>query len=36
MIVLGSKGRGTFTDLLIGSVAQSVLHTATQPVLLVK
>lgn len=36
MIVLGSKGRGGLIDLLIGSVAQRVLATAKQPVVLVK
>ncbi len=36
LIVLGSKGRSALGDLLIGSVAQRVLHTAKQPVLLVK
>ena len=36
LIVMGSKGRSGFADLLIGSVAQRVLATAKQPVLLVK
>jgi nucleotide-binding universal stress UspA family protein len=36
MIVMGSKGRSGFADLLIGSVAQRVLAMAKQPVLLVK
>lgn len=36
MIMLGAKGRGAFYDLLLGSVAQRVLATATMPVLLVK
>jgi nucleotide-binding universal stress UspA family protein len=36
MIVLGSKGRTSLADLLVGSVAQRVLSTAKQPVLLVK
>lgn len=36
LIVMGSKGRSSFSDLLIGSVAQRVLATAKQPVLLVK
>jgi nucleotide-binding universal stress UspA family protein len=36
LIVLGSKGRSSIADLLIGSVAQRVLATAKQPVLLVK
>ena len=36
MIVLGSKGRGTFTDLLVGSVATRVSEMAKIPVLLVR
>ena len=36
MIVMGSKGRSGFADLIMGSVAQRVLATAKQPVLLVK
>ena len=36
LVVLGSKGRGTLADLLLGSVAQRVLASASQPVLLVK
>ena len=36
LLVLGSKGRGAVADLLMGSVAQRVLATAKQPVLLVK
>jgi nucleotide-binding universal stress UspA family protein len=36
MIVMGAKGRSAIADLLLGSVAQSVLATAKQPVLLVK
>lgn len=36
MIVLGSKGRSGIADLLIGSIAQRVLATARQPVLMVK
>ncbi len=36
LIVLGAKGRGAMLDLLLGSVAQRVLATATCPVLLVK
>ncbi|AMM23508.1 universal stress protein [Variovorax sp. PAMC 28711] len=34
--MLGAKGRGAFADLLMGSVAQRVLATARQPVVLVK
>lgn len=34
-IVLGSKGRSAISDILLGSVAQRVLMTATCPVLLV-
>jgi nucleotide-binding universal stress UspA family protein len=36
LLVLGSKGRSGLADLLLGSVAQRVLATAKQPVLLVK
>lgn len=36
MIVMGSKGRGAFKDLLVGSVAQRIVSSAKQPVLLVK
>lgn len=36
LIILGSKGRSAAADLLLGSVAQRVLATANQPVLLVK
>ena len=36
MMVMGAKGRGGMLDLLIGSVAQRVVSSAKQPVLLVK
>ena len=36
MIVLGSKGRAAFTDLLVGSVATRVSEMASVPVLLVR
>jgi len=36
LIVLGAKGRGAVADLLLGSVAQRVIATAKQPVVLVK
>ncbi|MEP6503663.1 MAG: universal stress protein [Betaproteobacteria bacterium] len=36
LIVLGSKGRSSIADLLLGSVAQRVLATADTPVLLVR
>ena len=36
LIALGAKGRGAIADLLLGSVAQRVLATATMPVVLVK
>ncbi len=36
LIVLGAKGRGAISDLLIGSVAQRVLATSQTPVLLVR
>jgi nucleotide-binding universal stress UspA family protein len=36
LIVMGAKGRRPIADLLLGSVAQRVLSTADQPVLLVR
>lgn len=36
LLMLGAKGRNALADLLLGSVAQRVLATATTPVLLVK
>jgi nucleotide-binding universal stress UspA family protein len=36
LIVMGAKGRSTFTDLLIGSVAQRVLSATHIPVTLIK
>jgi nucleotide-binding universal stress UspA family protein len=36
LIVMGAKGRSGVLDLLIGSVAQRVVASAKQPVLLVK
>ena len=36
LIVMGAKGRSAIADLLLGSVAQRVLATAKQPVVLVK
>lgn len=36
LIVLGAKGRSALADLLLGSVAQRVLATAVQSVLLVR
>lgn len=36
LIIMGSKGRSGFADLLMGSVAQRVLSMSKQPVLLVK
>ncbi len=36
LIVMGAKGRSGLLDILMGSVAQRVLSSAKQPVLLVK
>lgn len=36
LVVLGSRGRGGFTGLLLGSVSQSVLHHSSCPTLIVK
>ena len=36
LIVIGSKGRSSIADLLVGSAAQRVLTTAKLPVILVK
>ncbi len=36
MIVLGSHGRGEFASLLLGSVAQQVIHHAACPVVVVR
>lgn len=36
MILIGTHGRGAIGGLLLGSVAQRVVHLATVPVLLVK
>ena len=36
LIVMGAKGRSTFADLLIGSVAQRVLSATQVPVTLIK
>jgi nucleotide-binding universal stress UspA family protein len=35
-IVIGARGRGSVADLLLGSVANKVIHLADRPVLLVK
>lgn len=36
MVVLGAKGRSAIIDLLIGSVAQRVIATVKQPIVLIK
>lgn len=35
LVVMGSKGRSAFKTLLLGSVTEAVLHSATVPVLII-
>lgn len=35
-IIIGSRGLGNFSSMLVGSVATKIIHTATVPVVLVK
>jgi nucleotide-binding universal stress UspA family protein len=36
MIVMGSKGRSSFVDMIMGSIAQKIVAGAKQPVVLIK
>ena len=36
MIVMGSKGRSSFINMIMGSIAQKIVSGANQPVVLVK
>ena len=36
LIIMGTRGRSTFQELLIGSVSQKVMHHATCPVMVVR
>lgn len=36
LLIMGSHGQGKMKDLFIGSVAESVVHKSTKPVLIVK
>jgi nucleotide-binding universal stress UspA family protein len=35
-VVVGSRGRGAFTGMLLGSVGQEVLHRAKCPVVIAR